>query len=145
MLPNFDPPRVARRAQPWALGQNPIGIRTGRNLALVALLDKIGYLHSRARREVTGGCSHEVPNGRKLSWQTCRSDANFGRVPRKIRQLVAELERAGFFLAPGGKGSHRKFRHSRISGSIILSGGDGEDAHHYQEKQVRNAIRDAQK
>ena len=48
-------------------------------------------------------------------------------------------------LVPGGKGSHRKFRHSRIAGSVILSGGDGDDALHYQEKQVRNAIREAAK
>lgn len=64
-------------------------------------------------------------------------------MPRKIRQLIADLEKAGFRIAPGGRGSHRKFQHLRFSGSVILSGGDGEDAHHYQEKQVRNAIRQA--
>jgi len=66
-------------------------------------------------------------------------------VPRKIRQLIADLERAGFLLVPGGKGSHRKFRHAKLPGSVILSGHDGDEAHHYQEKQVRNAIRDANK
>jgi predicted RNA binding protein YcfA (HicA-like mRNA interferase family) len=66
-------------------------------------------------------------------------------MPRKIRQLVSDLTRAGFVLVPGGKGSHRKFRHARISGSVIMSGGDGEDARHYQEKQIRNAIREATK
>jgi predicted RNA binding protein YcfA (HicA-like mRNA interferase family) len=64
-------------------------------------------------------------------------------MPRKIRQLVSELTKAGFVVVPGGKGSHRKFRHPRIPGSVILSGGDGDDARHYQEKQVRNAVRDA--
>ena len=64
-------------------------------------------------------------------------------MPRKIRQLIADLERAGFVGVPGGKGSHRKFWHTRVPGSVIVSGGDGEDAHHYQEKQVRNAIRKA--
>jgi predicted RNA binding protein YcfA (HicA-like mRNA interferase family) len=63
-------------------------------------------------------------------------------MPRKIRQLIAELESVGFVRTPGGKGSHRKFRHPRVSGSVILSGQDGEDARHYQEKQVRNAIRE---
>lgn len=43
----------------------------------------------------------------------------------------------------GGKGSHRKFRHPKVAGSVIVSGKDGDDAHHYQEKQVRNAIREA--
>lgn len=66
-------------------------------------------------------------------------------MPRKIRQLIADLERAGFGKAPGGKGSHRKFRHPQFSGAVILSGREGNDAHHYQEKQVRNAIREASK
>jgi hypothetical protein len=37
-------------------------------------------------------------------------------MPRKIRQLVSDLE----------AGSHRKFRRLRFSGSVILSGGDQE-------------------
>jgi len=64
-------------------------------------------------------------------------------MPRKIRQLIADLETAGFVSVSGGKGSHRKFRHPRFPGSVILSGQDGEDAYRYQEKQVRNAIRQA--
>jgi predicted RNA binding protein YcfA (HicA-like mRNA interferase family) len=64
-------------------------------------------------------------------------------MPRKIRQLVADLENAGFVVATGGKGSHRKFRHPKFLGSVILSGKDGDDAHPYQEKQVRNAVRQA--
>ena len=66
-------------------------------------------------------------------------------MPRKIRQLIADLEAAGFVLTPGGKGTHRKFRHARFPGSVILSGKDGEDARHYQEKQVRNAIHETSK
>jgi predicted RNA binding protein YcfA (HicA-like mRNA interferase family) len=66
-------------------------------------------------------------------------------MPRKIRQLVSDLTAAGFVRVPGGKGSHRKFKHRRIAGAVILSGGDGDDAYHYQEKQVRNAIREALK
>ena len=63
-------------------------------------------------------------------------------MPRKIRQLITDLESVGFVRVPGGKGSHRKFHHARFPGSVILSGGDGEDARHYQEKQIRNAIRE---
>jgi predicted RNA binding protein YcfA (HicA-like mRNA interferase family) len=66
-------------------------------------------------------------------------------MPRKIRQLISDLAGAGFALVPGGKGSHRKFRHARLPGTVILSGADGDDAHHYQEKQVRRAIREATK
>jgi predicted RNA binding protein YcfA (HicA-like mRNA interferase family) len=65
------------------------------------------------------------------------------QMPRKIRELVSDLKKAGFVLVHGGKGSHRKFRHSRIPGAVILSGADNDDARHYQEKQVRNAIWEA--
>jgi predicted RNA binding protein YcfA (HicA-like mRNA interferase family) len=34
-------------------------------------------------------------------------------MPRKIRDLVAELERAGWMQTGGGKGSHRQFAHPR--------------------------------
>ena len=62
-------------------------------------------------------------------------------VPRKIRQLVSDLEKAGFLRILGGKGSHRKFIHARFPGFVLISGNDGDDAQHYQEKQVRNALR----
>ena len=61
-------------------------------------------------------------------------------MPRKIRQLIADLDAAGFARVAGGKGSHRKFRHTRFAGAVVLSGQDRDDAHHYQEKQVRQAI-----
>ena len=63
-------------------------------------------------------------------------------MPRKLRQLISDLEKAGFVSVDGGKGSHRKFRHPEFPGAVILSGKDGADAQHYQEKQVRNAIRE---
>ena len=65
-------------------------------------------------------------------------------VPRKIRQLVADLERAGFTQVQGGKGSHRKFVHPKFPGFVLISGHDGDDAKHYQEKQVRNGLRQVQ-
>jgi predicted RNA binding protein YcfA (HicA-like mRNA interferase family) len=66
-------------------------------------------------------------------------------MPRKLRQLIADLETAGFERTVGGKGSHRKFRHARFAGSVILSGRDGDDAQHYQEKQIRHAIQETQR
>jgi predicted RNA binding protein YcfA (HicA-like mRNA interferase family) len=62
-------------------------------------------------------------------------------VPRKIRQLVSDLEAAGFVRVHGGKGSHRKFKHAKFPGFVLVSGHDGDDVQHYQEKQVRNALR----
>ena len=62
-------------------------------------------------------------------------------MPRKIRELIRDLQRAGFAqLTGGGKGSHRKFYHPRYLGAVTLSGKDGADVKHYQEKQIRLAI-----
>ena len=65
-------------------------------------------------------------------------------MPRKIRNLVADLENAGWRLVDGGKGSHRKFAHRRSQRKVLLSGASGADAHHYQEKLVKTAIREVQ-
>jgi predicted RNA binding protein YcfA (HicA-like mRNA interferase family) len=62
-------------------------------------------------------------------------------MPRKVRQLIAELEKAGF-VNRGGKGSHRNFAHPKGI-RITLSGGSGDDARHYQERQVRQAVEEA--
>ena len=64
-------------------------------------------------------------------------------VPRKIRQLIADLERAGFSNR-GGKGAHRNFLHPE-GHRVTLSGNPGDDAFHYQEKQVRQAIEQSRK
>lgn len=62
-------------------------------------------------------------------------------MPRKVRDLIKDLTSAGFYAIPGGgKGSHRKFTHSRYTGAVTVSGKLGDDAKHYQEKQVRHAI-----
>jgi predicted RNA binding protein YcfA (HicA-like mRNA interferase family) len=66
-------------------------------------------------------------------------------VPKKIRELKAMLSRAGFSQIPGGgKGSHSKWKHPNVARTIILSGNDGSDAKPYQEKDVQQAIREAE-
>ena len=57
---------------------------------------------------------------------------------RKIRQLAADLERAGY-VNRGGKGSHRNFTHPKGL-RVTISGGAGDDAKHYQERDVRRAL-----
>ncbi len=59
-------------------------------------------------------------------------------MPRKIRQLVKDLESAGFSNR-GGKGSHRNFLHDK-GVALTLSGKLGDDAKPYQEKIVRLKI-----
>ena len=90
-------------------------------------------------------CQYAGPSDQRVELASDGHCGSVNRVPRKIRQLVADLERAGFFLVAGGKGSHRKFRHPKHAGSLVLSGHDGDDARHYQERQVRNAIRETSK
>ncbi|MEO6742634.1 MAG: hypothetical protein ABIP20_20520 [Chthoniobacteraceae bacterium] len=48
---------------------------------------------------------------------------------RKIRALVADSEKAGWLIKPGGKASHRKFAHRDSARKIILSGQGGAEAH----------------
>jgi len=59
-------------------------------------------------------------------------------MPRKVRQLIADLEEVGF-VNRGGKGSHRNFTHPQGL-RVTLSGGAGDDAKHYQERDVRRAV-----
>ena len=61
-------------------------------------------------------------------------------MPPKVRELIRDLEKAGFQKIKGGKGSHRKFLHQRYPGAVTLSGADGDDAKPYQLRQVKNAI-----
>ena len=53
---------------------------------------------------------------------------------------MRDLKAAGFREIPSGKGSHRKDVHEKYAGAVTLSGGSGEDAKKYQEKQVSRAI-----
>ncbi len=65
-------------------------------------------------------------------------------MPRKIRGLLRDLERAGF-VDRGGKGSHRNFVHPRVAKPVNISGNPGDDARYYQEKAVRLAIQEVKK
>jgi predicted RNA binding protein YcfA (HicA-like mRNA interferase family) len=60
-------------------------------------------------------------------------------MPRKIRELVRDLDDAGFEQRPG-KGSHRNFKHPVLGVMVTISGGDGDDAKRYLEKAVQAAI-----
>ena len=59
-------------------------------------------------------------------------------MPRKIRQLIADLENAGF-INRGGKGSHRNFLHEK-GVAITISGKLGDDAKPYQERLIKQKI-----
>ena len=63
-------------------------------------------------------------------------------MPRKIRQLIADLRKAEF-TNTGGKGSHRIYEHPKGS-TVVISGNLGDDAKPYQEKQVKLKIEESQ-
>lgn len=63
-------------------------------------------------------------------------------MPPKVRELVAELQKAGF-VDRGGKGSHRNFVHPKVSKPITISGAPGEDAKHYQVRAVKRAVEES--
>ena len=65
-------------------------------------------------------------------------------MPPKIREMIAELERAGF-RNRGGKGSHRNFVHPDAVKPVTISGNLGADAKPRQVRDVRRAIEELQK
>lgn len=65
-------------------------------------------------------------------------------MPRKIRDLIADLQSAGF-INRGGKGSHRNFVHPRVVRPVTISGNLGDDAKRYQERAIKAAIRESKK
>jgi len=65
-------------------------------------------------------------------------------MPRKIRDLIADLQSAGF-INRGGKGSHRNFVHPRVVRPVTISGNLGDDAKRYQERAVKAAVRESKK
>lgn len=63
-------------------------------------------------------------------------------MPKKIRELMAQLEKAGF-VNRGGKGSHRNYLHPKGI-RVTLSGKPSADALRYQEKEVKQRIEESQ-
>ena len=62
-------------------------------------------------------------------------------MPRKVRELIRDLERAGFENR-GGRGSHRNFVHRDCPIVVCISGHPGSDAKAYQERDVKKALRE---
>lgn len=62
-------------------------------------------------------------------------------MPRKIRELKAQIAREGFvYLAKRGKGSHERWRHPLIGKTLTISGKDGDDVPRYLEKQLEQLL-----
>jgi predicted RNA binding protein YcfA (HicA-like mRNA interferase family) len=63
-------------------------------------------------------------------------------MPRKIRQLKADLRKTGAYQI-SQEGSHTKWKHPLVpTSTLILSGHDGDDAKPYQETAVRDLLRE---
>ena len=65
-------------------------------------------------------------------------------MPPKIRELIADLQQAGF-VDRGGKGSHRNFVHPKIGKPVTISGKPGDDAKRYQIRAVQLAVEETKK
>lgn len=62
-------------------------------------------------------------------------------MPRKVRQLRADLKKAGF-VSRSGKGSHTFWEHPNFPDlATTISGHDGDDAEKYQEREVRRLLK----
>ena len=61
-------------------------------------------------------------------------------MPKKIRELKAKLQKAGFSFRPG-KGSHTFWTHPLVpEDPITIPGKDGDDAKKYLEKQIERIL-----
>jgi len=65
-------------------------------------------------------------------------------MPRKVRELRGDLQKAGYSLKRT-RGSHTTWEHPDVPDAVTVSGGDGDDAKPYQERQVSEAIAKAKK
>ena len=65
-------------------------------------------------------------------------------MPRKVRDLIRDLRKAGF-IDRGGRGNHHNYLHPNVVKPITISGKPNDDARHYQEKAVKLAIKEAQR
>jgi predicted RNA binding protein YcfA (HicA-like mRNA interferase family) len=65
-------------------------------------------------------------------------------MPPKIRDLIRDLERAGF-EDRGGKGNHRNYVHPKVRKPVTISGKMGDDAKRYQIRAVRAAIQESER
>lgn len=61
----------------------------------------------------------------------------------RVRDIVAELIKAGFRPTGRGKGSHRQYKHDNSGITATICGKDGDDAKPYLIKQVRAKISQA--
>lgn len=66
-------------------------------------------------------------------------------MPRKIRQIKAQIKREGFVNLPKrGKGSHERWRHPLLNKTLTIAGKDGDDVPRYLEKQVAQLLTELQ-
>lgn len=63
-------------------------------------------------------------------------------MPRKLRQLRSELRRGRWSIDRQSGTSHQIWKHPLVPDlEVNLAGKDGDDAKHYQERVVREALR----
>ena len=65
-------------------------------------------------------------------------------MPRKIRELISDLEDAGFENR-GGKGSYRNYSDAKVLGLVTIPGKLGDDAKKYQEQILKYAVEESKK
>ena len=62
-------------------------------------------------------------------------------MPRKIRELKAQIAREGFvYLPKRGKGSHERWRHPLLRKTLTIPGKDGDDVPPYLENQLAQLL-----
>lgn len=67
-------------------------------------------------------------------------------MPRKIRELKAQIAREGFvYLPKRGKGSHERWQHPLLKKALTIPGKNGDDVPLYLEKQLAQLLSELEK
>ena len=67
-------------------------------------------------------------------------------MPRKIRELKAQIAREGFIKLPKrGKGSHERWKHPMLAETMTVPGKNGGDVPRYLDKQLSKLLLELEK
>ena len=96
----------------------------------------VGWIAKKYTLAERDGYFHDA--GAPVCWS--REKKCSALMPRKIRQLKADLRRVGS-VQVAQEGSHTKWKHALVPDKeVVLAGHDGDDARFYQEKAVRELL-----
>lgn len=140
LFEDIPPARAASGAREWTMGPYPGLPRYARSPG-ATIPRPSGPGTASRRRQWHPNLTNPQPVHPEIFVQACIKYSNcILNMPRKIRELIRDYRRAGARIQ-SGRGSHRRIVHTKFPGCVILSGGNSDDARHYQKKDLRTFLK----